>query len=178
MTQQGSGVNTLWEGVLSAIQTPGRARPKEPFSEVLQRVVYRHISAEESSIERYRKLLDEAKDPVVRVLLGELLHDEQEHHAILLRMEAQLRAELGEQLEGPFSGEPGAMTAKERKATVAELKDLATHENAGVKHLKEVAKESREAGSDVLGLLLECVAADSAKHERILKFIAKRVAEA
>ena len=54
---QGSMNNSLWESVLSAIQSPGGARPTEPFSEQLQRVVQRHIAAEESSIVRYRALL-------------------------------------------------------------------------------------------------------------------------
>jgi hypothetical protein len=49
---QGSANNTLWDGVLSAMQAPGGVRPSEPFSEQLQRVVKRHIAAEESSIAR------------------------------------------------------------------------------------------------------------------------------
>ena len=176
MTQHSSGTNTLWEGVLSAIQGPGGSRPPEPFSEVLQRVIYRHIAQEESSIERYKKLLEASKDPVVRMLISELLHDEEHHHGMLRRMEAQLSAELGETLDRPLEGDGRDMRLRDRRAAVAEIRDLAAHETTGVKHLREVAKEARENGSDLLGVLLDAMASDSQKHERILKFIAKRVA--
>jgi hypothetical protein len=39
-----------------------------------------------------------------------------------------------------------------------------------------MAKEAKEAGSDLLSVLLDAIAHDSQKHERILKFLAKRVA--
>jgi rubrerythrin len=173
MTQQGKG--SLWDGVLSAIQSPGGARPEEPFSEQLQRVVSRHIAAEESSITRYKTLLDASKDPVSRMLLTELITDEQHHHQMLQRMEAQLEAELGEKSTGPFSGSVGEMEPAERKAAIVELQDLGEHESAGAKHLRDLAKQARSAGSDLLGLLLDSLATDSEKHERLLKFIEKRL---
>ncbi len=176
MTQQGKG--SLWDGVLSAIQSPGGVRPEEPFSEQLQRVVYRHIAAEESSIERYQKLLDDSKDPVARMLLTELITDEKHHHGMLQRMEAQLEAELGEKSSGPFSGSVGELEPAERKAAISELKDLGNDESSGVKHLRDLAKQARSAGSDLLGLLLDALATDSEKHQRLLKFIEKRLSSA
>jgi rubrerythrin len=95
MTQQ-PGQGLLWDGVLSAIHSPGGARPDEPCSEQLQRVVSRHIAAEESSISRYKVLLSNSKDTVIRMLFTELIADETHHHDLLKRMEVQLEAELGE----------------------------------------------------------------------------------
>lgn len=174
---QGTGPTSFWDGLMSAVSMPGHERPPEPFSEVLQRVVSRHISQEEDSIKRYHQLQEEIADPVIRVLLSELLGDEERHHGMLQRMEAQMLAEMGERTDAPFDMEREPLPVNLRKAVSAEVKVLAEHEASGVKHLRDVAKEAREAGSDLLGVLLDAMAADSQKHERILKFIAKRVAK-
>lgn len=174
MTQQ-SGRGSLWDGVLSAVQSPGGTRPTEPFSEQLQRVVSRHIAAEESSIGRYQKLLADINDPVVKMLLSELLTDEAHHHGILKRMESQLEAELGEKASGPFSGSAGELEPDVRATALAELKDLGEHESTGASHLHDLAKQARSAGSDLLGLLLDSLATDSEKHHRLLGFIEKRI---
>jgi rubrerythrin len=176
MTQSGAG--SLWDGVLSAIQSTGGARPDEPFSEQLQRVVSRHIAAEETSIGRYQNLLKDSQDAVVRMLLTELITDEEHHHGMLKRMESQLGAELGGNTPGPFSGGSTDMEPAARQAAIIELKDLGNHESAGVKHLRDLAKQARAAGSDLLGLLLDALASDSEKHQRLLKFIEKRLASA
>ena len=174
MTQQ-PGKGSLWDGVLSAIQSPGGVRPDEPFSEQLQRVVSRHIAAEESSIARYKALLSSSKDTVIRMLFTELIADETHHHDLLKRMEIQLQAELGERAVGPFSGGTDQLEPAERQEAIAELKDLADHESSGVKHLRDLAKQARSAGSDLLGLLLDALASDSEKHERLLNFIEQRL---
>ena len=169
---------TLWEGVLSAVNSTAGTRPTEPFSETLQRVIARHIAAEETSLQRYQDLLETSKDPIVRMLLSELMRDEEHHHGMLRRMEAQLEAELGETSARPFHEETIAMPEADRKAMVTEVKDLANHEASGVKHLRSVAKDARAAGSDLLALLLDALANDSQKHEKILGFLAKRIANA
>jgi hypothetical protein len=174
MTQQ----NSLWDGVLSAVRSTGGTRPVEPFSEQLQRVVSRHIAAEETSIGRYRQMLAGSKDAVVRMLLAELITDEEHHHGMLKRMEAQLGAELGEKGTGPFSGAIDDLEPADRQAAISELKDLGVHEAAGVKHLRDLAKQARSAGSDLLGLLLDSLASDSEKHQRLLGFIEKRIGSA
>jgi hypothetical protein len=44
-----------------------------------------------------------------------------------------------------------------------------------VKHLRDLAKQARSADSDLLGLLLDALASDSEKHERLLNFIEQRL---
>ena len=186
MTQRGGGgYSTLWDGVLAALQrspvTGTGGPPAEPFSETLQRVVSRHIAEEESSIERYRQLSEESNDPVVRMLIGELLGDEEQHHGMLRRMEAQLQAELGDPTEAPFTNVDAAaveLPEDQRRELVDTFNTLAKHEEEGAKHLHDRADDARKAGSDVLGLLLDTIAMDSRKHEHMLKFIAKRIADA
>jgi hypothetical protein len=112
---QGSSNSTLWDGVLSALQSPGGVRPTEPFSEQLQRVVQRHIAAEESSLARYRALIASSGDPVIRMLLTELVTDEEHHHGMLKRMEKQLEAELGERGGAPKSSRAAAMDPVDRR---------------------------------------------------------------
>jgi rubrerythrin len=91
-------------------------RPSEPFSEQLQRVVKRHIAAEESSIARYRALIAGSPDPTVRMLLTELVMDEERHHGMLKRMESQLEAELGERAGATPKTEASAMEPGARRA--------------------------------------------------------------
>ena len=55
------------------------------------------------------------------------------------------------------------------------MRALADRERAGAGRLRELAKQYKGAYSGLFSLILEGLASDSAKHERVLRFAAKRL---
>ena len=88
-----------------------------------------------------------------------------------LDSEAREAAKDGERPEAPTGPD-------ERKAGAQMYRELAEHEARGAKHLREAAKLSATSHAGVLSALLEAIASDSKKHERILRFIQKRTRSA
>ena len=95
------------------------------------------------------------------------------HHALFVRLAQQFAEELE-----PI-GRETTLPADGRRTSDPELAErlgvLRTHEEHGIARLKELAKENRKEYSGVLTLLLEMVALDSAKHEKMLRFAQKAV---
>ena len=165
---------SLWDGVIEAVQGVKEAPPSS-ISEDLLRMIRGHAAAEEDSLALYAELRNRSPDPVVRLLLSELLADEEHHHKLLERMETQLTEELdwsSAEFTPPASSFPPTPASK---ADIASVEKLARHENQGVKHLHDMAKQNAEIHSGLFSLLLDAMASDSQKHERILRFIMKRM---
>ena len=166
---------SLWDAVIEAVSDSDPGRPVVPLDEQLLRVIHHHTEAEEGSLADYKTLRDETPDPVVRLLLTELIADEEHHHSLLYRLEAQLASDLG------VSGRPGTMSAGSaptHSATadqVEAVKGLAEHEQRGADHLHDVAKENQTTHAGVFSILLEMMSMDSRKHQAMLAFIAKRM---
>jgi hypothetical protein len=88
---------------------------------------------------------------------------------------ALMKAELGQKTSGSFSDSEGELGPAERRSTITEFDDLANHEATSVKQSTGVAKQARTAGSESRSLPLDSLASDSEKHQRILRFIEKRL---
>lgn len=56
------------------------------------------------------------------------------------------------------------------------VRRLAPHEYDGVRHFKQPAERSRDEYGGLLSLLLEAIAMDSQKHEKMLRFVEQRLA--
>ena len=112
---------------------------------------------------------------MVRMLMQEVLVDEAHHHRLLERLQVQFERELdpAAQGEGLALGSPGEGSSP--TALAASARALADQERNGVRRLRELAKEYKEVYSGLLSLLLEGIASDSQKHERVLRFVARRL---
>ena len=135
----------------------------------------RHITSEEDTVAAYRTLADTATDPVIALLMRQVVGDEERHHGLLRSMAARLHDSLEwthspEAL--PTRATPPQAEADERLAAVREF---ARQEREGARQARELAKQHSGLYDGLFDLLFETMAADSEKHERILSFIAHRM---
>ena len=148
----------------------GRA-PVERLLDVFQS----HVTREADTLEAYRQLAESTPDPAVALLLRLVLEDEERHHDLLKRMAASLRDAMH------WSHSPEALPSgagPRRGATeglVADMRRFIQEEREGTRQLREMARRSRLDDDGLWSLLLETMAADSEKHERILRFVLKRM---
>src|SRR6266540_5335939 len=129
-----------------------------------------HEIAELDAIAVYRDLAARATDPVIAGLLRMLLQDEERHHGILqaIGMDSRLA-----------SGRYGYESPKRRDAQTAQsvdlLRNFARQERDGATELKRLANQAPQLVGDVFSLLLELMAMDSMKHEKVLSFIVREL---
>ena len=151
--------------------------PAEPPLDRLLDTFERHIASETDTVAAYRALAEATADPVTALLLRQVVDDEERHHGLLRSMAARLRDTLAwthspEAL--PTRGQP---SAAEAAALLDALRAYARQEHDGAHQARELAKQQEGLYDGMFALLLETMAADSDKHERILSFVARRMQE-
>ena len=75
---------SLWEAVIDVVSHSPAPSYEAPMSERLEQVIRHHVQEEEQSLEAYRSVRDETGDPVVRMLMEEVLVDELKEKVCLL----------------------------------------------------------------------------------------------
>ena len=166
---------SLLEAVVDVVGHSPAPPYRASMSERLEQVMRHHVEQEEQSLEEYGWVRDETTDPVVRMLMEEVLVDERHHHGLLERLKVQFEQELDPATPGAGL-EVGAPTADSSSDGLAvAVQALADREGAGAGRLRELAKRYKQEYSGLLSLILEGIALDSAKHERVLRFVAKRL---
>jgi hypothetical protein len=174
---------TAYGDVLTAWAAPEAGVPavtQDAADSALDRllaVFERHITAETETVTAYRQIAETSQDPVIALLMGQVVADEDRHHGLLRSMAARLRDTLQwthspEAL--PVRGTPPEAEAGELLRTVREF---ARQEREGAHQARELAKQQGELYDGLFALLLETMAADSEKHERILSYVARRTQE-
>ena len=129
-----------------------------------------HEIAELDAIALYRDLAVRATDPVIAGLLRVLLQDEERHHGILQAIGMDSRLAGGRyRYESPKRQDP------ETAQSVDLLRNFARQERDGATELKRLAFQAPELVGDVFSLLLELMAMDSMKHEKVLSFIVREL---
>ncbi len=166
---------SLWEAVIDVVGHSPAPPYEAPMSERLEQVMRHHVEAEELSLEAYRWVRNETSDPVVRMLLGEVLVDEQHHHGLLERLQVQFEQELDPATPGAGLQVGGPTADSTADGLAATVRALADQERTGAGRLRELAKQYKDVYSGLFSLILEGIASDSAKHERVLRFAAKRL---
>jgi rubrerythrin len=144
------------------------------LEERLLSIVESHAAAEQDSLDEYRRMADETGDPVVRLLMRMVLEDEERHHQLLAGMASSLRDALQwTQSAGalPAGAPPESLSSP---ALLAATRARIQEEQEGVRHFKNLAKRQARVADGLFSLLLETLAMDSQKHERILRFVLKR----
>jgi rubrerythrin len=144
-------------------------------TEELLRIFEAHTSGEAKHIDAYRDLAQSVADPIVSVLMDLVLEDEERHHDLFRRMTARLRDDV----EATRSAEAlpyRAATDQGRSRDVADVvESYARDETETARTLRHLAKDARLLYGGLFGLLLDTMADDSEKHERVMRFVLSRI---
>jgi rubrerythrin len=156
-----------------AARVPGPS----PYEELVQAIAG-HIDGETSAIKEYAALAEHTPDPVVALLVRLVLDDEARHHALLERIAATLAD--GRSMAHAISALPSAAPVAEAdpRATLASVRRFINDERADAHQLRDLARRSHRLDDGLEELLLELMAIDSGKHERIMRFVLQRLERA
>jgi rubrerythrin len=168
----------LWSNpeveMMVALESDLRARRGSPFEQLVD-AIETHVVQEAASLAAYRQLADTASDAVVAMLMRLVLEDEERHHELMKRIVADLRDGLywTQSVEAlPDATIPRGVDSARALAAVHEF---IREERDGVRQLQDLAHKSARINEGLDSLLLEMMAMDSQKHERILRFIERRL---
>jgi hypothetical protein len=145
------------------------------LSERLIRALEAHASSEAHDLAVCQELAERSHDPVVRLLVGLVVEDEQRHHSLLQSMVRRLQEEV------EFVDEPGALPVSTGVTSAADgemaatLRGLIRDEHEGARHLRHLARQEPQLYDGLYPLLLEAIARDSEKHATILRFLLLRM---
>jgi hypothetical protein len=156
--------------------TQAHTGPRQGTVEWLLESIERHATAEANSLALYEQIKQESGDPVVALVMGLILEDEERHHALLRRMEASLHDALNWTHSAsalPASPPPGTAQAHDLAAVAREL---VAEEHTGAHRMRELARNEKGIDAGLDSLLLEMMAMDSDKHARLLEFVRDRLA--
>lgn len=146
-------------------------------TEELLRIFEAHTSGEAKHIDAYRALAHSVSDPIVSVLMDLVLEDEERHHDLFRRMTARLRDDI----EATRSAEAlpyRSATENGRSRDVAHVvESYARDESETARTLRSLAKDARLLYGGLFGLLLDTMADDSEKHERVMRFVLSRISQ-
>ena len=166
--------SSLWEAVIDVVGHSPAPPHREPLSEKLEQVMRHHVAAEEDSMESYRELVRGGGDPVVQLLMRAVLEDEEHHHGLLQRLMVQFEQEMDPATPGEGLG-LGPPEGPSTPGLAAMAETLADQEREGVHRLRKLAKEYKDVYSGLFSVLIDGIASDSEKHERVLRFVGRRL---
>lgn len=159
------------------VLAPGQ---RSPF-ELLLEAIEMHAANEADSLVAYRGLAETTPDPVIALLMRLVLEDEQRHHGLMQRLAASLHDGLYWTHSAnalPDSTGPAPAASAEWKEWKRAVGRFVLEEREGAHDLQQLARQSARINEGLDSLLLEIMAMDSLKHERILRFIARRMEQA
>jgi hypothetical protein len=161
--------------VADALLPAVTAEPAEAPLDRLLATFERHVDSENDTVAAYRELAESTADPVVALLLRQIVDDEDRHHKLLRGMAARLRDTLAWTRSPEALPTRGQPTEAEARALVDTLREYARQEREGARQARELARQQSGLYDGLFTLLLETMAADSEKHERILAFVGQRM---
>ncbi|HEX3247760.1 MAG TPA: ferritin family protein [Chloroflexota bacterium] len=147
--------------------------------EYLLQAIEGHINAERSALTQYRDLAEKTKDPVVELIMGIVLEDEERHHSLLRRLAARLEDDLfwrhsAEALAAPSTTPEDPANSESIRES---LRKFVASERRGVYELEDFAGRADGLYGGLPTELLEMMALDSQKHEHLLRFLFHRVSD-
>lgn len=151
-----------------------------PLSERLVRALEAHAAAEAADVLSCRRLARHLDNPVVELLVGMIVEDEQRHETLLSSMIRRLHEEVD------FVAAPGAVpvpdgsrlgTAEDTAEMAASVRGLIRNEHEGSRHLRHLARQEPTLYGGLYPLLLETIARDSEKHATILRYLLHQIEE-
>ena len=145
-------------------------------TEDLLAILSAHVDGESEHIEAYRRLSHTIEDPIVKMLMDLVIEDEERHHDLMRRMAARLRDDLqATRSDAALPYAPSPRNGRLR-GFAAIVEAYAKDERQGIRQLRRLACDAGLIYDGVFALLLETMADDSAKHERVMRFVLQRIA--
>ena len=141
--------------------------------EYLLRVLEGHIAGEAATLAEYRALAKSTQDPVVELIMGLVLEDEERHHTLMNSLAARIKDDLYWK-QTPGALPPGTPTAADQE-TYESLRRFVANERFGIHELEEFAGRADGLHGGLPTEILEMMALDSQKHEHLLRFLFRRV---
>src|ERR1700686_1121447 len=149
-----------------------------PLSERLIRALEAHAAASAADVATCRELASRMNDPVVELLVGMIVDDEQRHDSLLRSMVRRLEEEVDFlPARGALPVPSGSMSTDVEAATqiAASVRGLMRNEHEGSRHLRHLARQEPTLYGGLYPLLLETIARDSEKHATMLRYLLHRV---
>ena len=151
-----------------------------PLSDRLMRALEAHAAASAADVATCRELANRMADPVVHLLVGMIVDDEQRHDSLLRSMIRRLEEEVDFlPAQGALPVPNGSMSIDPQAAAemAASVRALMRNEHEAARHLRHLARQEPMLYGGLYPLLLETIARDSEKHATILRFLLHRVEE-
>ena len=146
-----------------------------PVFELLLHAVQTHVDKEEASRVEYMRLADSDGDQLVRFLMSLIDQDERTHHEVLMRMAASLGDTSGGMVDPlPTIPSPAWRPSSHELEVVEAMID---QEAASVRSVGQLSRQHVGVYSGLFSMLLDVMALDSQKHQRVLEFILQRIKE-
>ena len=146
-----------------------------PVFELLLHAVQTHVDKEEASRVEYMRLADSDGDQLVRFLMSLIDQDERTHHEVLMRMAASLGDTSGGMVDPlPTIPSPAWRPSSHELEVVEAMID---QEAASVRSVGQLSRQHVGVYSGLFSMLLDVMALDSQKHQRVLEFIHERMKE-
>jgi len=137
-----------------------------------------HEREEWTFIESYKSIVDGHPNPLIKLLLGLIISDEEKHHAVVHAMASSLRSDLNWSDSAATLHNLGEISAEEKRELLRLTGEFIASEKQGIKETKALAKSSKGYYQGSFALLLRTIIHDSEKHLMILEFIEKTLKEA
>jgi hypothetical protein len=161
--------------MLPPLRMPSRS---ESAQERFLRALDAHAAAEADSLGQYEALATSTGDPVVGLLMRFIVEDEQRHHRLLEQMATTLRNGL-DWTHAPDTLPVGEVAEQEPDLSPAieTTRALIREEREGARFVRHLAHQEPRLYGGLYALILEMIGQDSAKHERLLHYVLKRLEE-
>lgn len=178
MTANPNRISPFEDMALAISLTPSVSDQSEPSAnspyELLLSALQSHIANETTGLGEYRRLAETSSDPVVRLMMDLVLEDEERHHLLMGRLAGRVRDDLlwthsPEALPSPVDA------ASPSREEWAALRSLVLQEQDGIRHLQGLDVQVEGLYDGLPSLLLQTMIMDSEKHERILRFLHRRL---
>jgi hypothetical protein len=126
----------------------------------------RHADEEGKILEQYRTLADNLKSSAAGMLVNQILTEEEIHHLLLRTMAAWLEDSMRDQVK--------VVPGEADRAEILRLtRTLRQHERETIDGCRQLISELSGEGEEFLGILLDAMAIDSEKHDRLLGAVEK-----
>ncbi len=146
-----------------------------PVFELLLHAIQTHVDREEASRIEYMRLAGSDGDQLVQFLMSLIDVDERSHHQLLMRMAASLGDTSGGMVDPlPTIPSPAWRPSSHELEAVEAMID---QEAASVRSVGQLSSQHVGLYAGLFSMLLDVMALDSHKHQRVLEFILQRMKE-
>ena len=163
------GIQNPWLNPL-----PNTAAPA--LSERLIRALEAHVAAEAYDVATCQELTQRAADPVVGLLVGLIVDDQQRHQSLLTGMIRRLQQEVDFVPSATAIPVDSDVSSADPEVLVA-LRTLIRDQHEGARYLRHIARQEPALYDGLYSTLLETMARDSEKHVTTLRFLLRRMEE-